>query len=219
MMRDLTRCMRLSDLELPADHGGMVSVNFSRQQQIEVSARNRLAIQQLHQQAYSLSNSSSTIKRRSGRMVKIDPTTRTSSASSDGGNVANTKEIDEQEEASLLDHIGERQAKDNSLAIIPRLSFHDVRNITSWTYARLILQNFGERYRIRMDLYIGGTIIMFVILAIVVFVRIYFTQNRIKGIVSAFILQVLLSITAISLLVLSILYTSALVNSEMEQHK
>jgi hypothetical protein len=50
---------------------------------------------------------------------------------------------------------GERLAKNNSFSEIPRLDLDYIENIISWTYARLIFQNFGDRYRFRIDIYVG----------------------------------------------------------------
>lgn len=51
--------------------------------------------------------------------------------------------------------IGERLAEDGGRAEIPRVSFDDVDNVLAWTFARLTLQNFGDRFRFRIDIYVG----------------------------------------------------------------
>lgn len=51
--------------------------------------------------------------------------------------------------------IGERLAEDGGRAEIPRVSFDDVDNVLAWTFARLALQNFGDRFRFRIDIYVG----------------------------------------------------------------
>jgi hypothetical protein len=205
MMRDMSRIIRLSDLELPTNVSTRVTkLAVNKHEQIEISARNVSAIMNL-QQPVSKSN---LLNRRSS--TRHSSAGRSSTIAMD---LASMEEVD-----SLLDHIGERIAEENGVPVVPRLSFQDVHNITSWTYARLILQNFGERYRFRMDLYVGGTIVLFVILAVIVFVHIFLSPHRMKTLLTAFILQTLLSLTAISLLTLSILYTSSLVNEEMDKH-
>ncbi len=51
--------------------------------------------------------------------------------------------------------IGEQIAADCKYSITPRLSFHHPQNVIAWTYVRLIIQNFGERFRFRLDSYVG----------------------------------------------------------------
>ncbi len=60
-----------------------------------------------------------------------------------------------------LGKTGERTAEQNSLAEMPRLDFFYVENILAWTYCRLVFQNFGDRYRFRMDVYVGKAVIFF----------------------------------------------------------
>lgn len=50
---------------------------------------------------------------------------------------------------------GERLAVDGGRAAVPRLSFDTAQNVLAWTYARLVIQNFGDRFRFRIDIYVG----------------------------------------------------------------
>ncbi len=51
--------------------------------------------------------------------------------------------------------IGERFAEHEDDAAFPRISFDHSENVVAWTYSRLVVQNFGERFRFRIDMYVG----------------------------------------------------------------
>lgn len=51
---------------------------------------------------------------------------------------------------------GVKSMKDGDGSHIPQISFKSSENIIGWTYARLVLQHFGERFRYRVDTYTGG---------------------------------------------------------------
>jgi hypothetical protein len=51
--------------------------------------------------------------------------------------------------------LGERIAQESSFAITPRISFNYPENVLAWLYARLAIQHFGDRFRNRIDIYVG----------------------------------------------------------------
>ena len=50
---------------------------------------------------------------------------------------------------------GEQLAEHFSYAMVPKVNLMYPENSTAWIYARLVIQNFGERFRYRTDIYIG----------------------------------------------------------------
>lgn len=50
---------------------------------------------------------------------------------------------------------GVKSMKEGDGSHIPQISFKSSENIIGWTYARLVVQNFGERFRYRVDTYTG----------------------------------------------------------------
>lgn len=52
---------------------------------------------------------------------------------------------------------GVKSMKEGDGSHIPQISFKCSENIIGWTYARLVVQNFGERFRYRVDTYTGTT--------------------------------------------------------------
>lgn len=50
---------------------------------------------------------------------------------------------------------GEKLAEHLSFAMVPKVNLLYPENSTAWIYARLTIQNFGERFRNRTDIYIG----------------------------------------------------------------
>lgn len=56
--------------------------------------------------------------------------------------------------------LGEKSADNFDVAMIPRVNLLQSENSTAWIYARLTIQNFGERFRFRTDSYIGKLIFL-----------------------------------------------------------
>jgi hypothetical protein len=56
----------------------------------------------------------------------------------------------------------------DDVAIIPKVSLHDHQNVQTWTFARLAVQNLGNRFRFRLDIYTGSGLrcIFFVVICI-----------------------------------------------------
>jgi hypothetical protein len=53
------------------------------------------------------------------------------------------------------DEIGLIHVKEEDFAHIPRISVKYESNVMVWAYTRLMLQNFGDRFRFRLDVFIG----------------------------------------------------------------
>jgi hypothetical protein len=117
-------------------------------------------------------------------------------------------------------HIGERIATDQGPAEIPRISFEDsIENILAWSYARLIFQNFGDRFRHRIDIYVGGTLSIIVLLIISALAQVFFSTNRLDAFNSAFFLQALLAICLVLLFTILVSYLSSVINDKFRGHK
>ena len=70
------------------------------------------------------------------------------------GNISSTK-ISAKEVRRRFSDFGNKSLKDNDLSHIPQISFRSPENIIGWTYARLMYQHFGERFRDRVDNFTG----------------------------------------------------------------
>ena len=51
---------------------------------------------------------------------------------------------------------GQYQELADDVAFVPKLALADHQNILGWTFARLAVQNFGKRFRFRLDIYTGN---------------------------------------------------------------
>ncbi len=69
------------------------------------------------------------------------------------------KEDEEVSEGRETEVLGEYHARNHGYALIPRISFHYPQNIIAWTYCRVTMQHFGDRFRARIDSYVGKTIL------------------------------------------------------------
>mmetsp|Transcript_28898 Transcript_28898/g.48534 ORF Transcript_28898/g.48534 Transcript_28898/m.48534 type:complete len:582 (+) Transcript_28898:81-1826(+) len=80
------------------------------------------------------------------------------------------EELDASAEASAQDiqrrfsGFGNKSLKDGDQSHIPQLSFRRSQNILAWSYTRLVFQHFAERYRNRIDMYMGGTLMLMLFL-------------------------------------------------------
>jgi hypothetical protein len=54
-----------------------------------------------------------------------------------------------------LNVLGEHVTEDLEYAMTPRVNLLQPENATAWVFARLTIQNFGERFRFRTDTYMG----------------------------------------------------------------
>ena len=50
---------------------------------------------------------------------------------------------------------------DNDEAAIPRISTAYESNIVAWTYTRILLQNFGDRFRFRLNMFVGQLLLIY----------------------------------------------------------
>jgi hypothetical protein len=65
-------------------------------------------------------------------------------------------EVSPREHMSRFYDYGAKHLQDEDQSHIPQLSFRQPENIIGWTYARLVFQHFGERFRTRIDTYTGA---------------------------------------------------------------
>jgi hypothetical protein len=78
-------------------------------------------------------------------------------------------EVSPREHMSRFYDYGAKHLQDEDQSHIPQLSFRQPENIIGWTYARLVFQHFGERFRTRIDTYTGALVFYLCCL----FVRLY----------------------------------------------
>eukprot|EP01034_Spumella_vulgaris_P035149 gene35149-43333_t len=114
--------------------------------------------------------------------------------------------------------IGEQIATDNHHAITPRISFQHPQNAICWSYTRLIVQNFGERFRCRLDTYVAFFLVLLVILTTFALGSVFTSTNRQRTFQSTFFLQSFLALTVGVVFMLLFSWSASLVNSELELH-
>jgi hypothetical protein len=103
---------------------------------------------------------------------------------------------------------------------IPKLDLDlDASNIYAWLYARLLLQNFGERMLFRMELYVGAYLLVAVALAVIFITGIYSAADPWAVLARPFYIQVAIILFAALLLVQLHIAEAAAVNTEMETHQ
>jgi hypothetical protein len=71
-------------------------------------------------------------------------------------NSYNEFDLQEQEDRDS-EVLGENIARASSYAVTPRVSFNYPENVIAWLYTRLTIQHFGDRFRFRIDAYVGKT--------------------------------------------------------------
>ena len=114
--------------------------------------------------------------------------------------------------------LGERLYKDNERPLLPRICFDNSHNIVAWTHARLVMQNFGERFRFRLELYVIASIAMLVVMMSVGLLVLGMSSNRIETFLAPWFLQTLLSVTMCIGFNVMIMYRGAGVNDALRAH-
>jgi hypothetical protein len=134
--------------------------------------------------------------------------------------------------------IGEQIATDSHTAITPRISFQHPQNAMCWAYTRLIVQNFGERFRFRLDTYVGAfpvfnaikmcsdcvvSIALFLLLLVILTTfalgTVFMSTDSNRAFQSTFFLQSFLSLTVGVVFMLLFSYSASLVNTELQMHR
>jgi hypothetical protein len=101
-----------------------------------------------------------------------------------------------------LNVLGEHATEDLEYAMTPRVNLLQPENATAWIFARLTIQNFGERFRFRTDTYMGKSntflelILVFVVLIIsILFDAVYEIEHQ-KAFIGALVLTIMLIVLA-----------------------
>ena len=114
--------------------------------------------------------------------------------------------------------IGERIYKDNEAHLTPRICCDESPNIVAWTHARLVMQNFGERFKFRLELYVIAAMAMLLVMMAAGLVELGLSERRMDTFLTPLFLQNLLSVSMCVLFLALIMQTGAQVNEKMEQH-
>jgi hypothetical protein len=114
--------------------------------------------------------------------------------------------------------LGERIYKDNEYHMLPRISFDESHNIVAWTHARLVMQNFGERFHFRLELYVIAAMAMLVVMMALGLLNLGLSTHRLELFFSPWFLQTLLSVSMCIVFLILIMQTGACVNDTLESH-
>jgi len=114
--------------------------------------------------------------------------------------------------------LGERLYNDNEAHLLPRICCDESHNIVAWTHARLVMQNFGERFKFRLELYVIAALAMLVVMMVVGLAQVGLSERRVDTFLTPWFLQTLLSVSMCVVFLVLIMQTGASVNEKMEQH-
>lgn len=140
----------------------------------------------------------------------------TTAPASQTSSSAHTHTTDKQDKRGSV--LGERIYRDNELPLLPRINFDHSHNIVAWTHARLVMQNFGERFRFRIELYVIASITMLVIMMAVGLLNMGMAADRMTLFFTPWFLQTLLSVTMCIAFNVAIMHTGSAVNESLESH-
>lgn len=70
-------------------------------------------------------------------------------------NIHIQSQVSNKELRSRFSEFGTKSLKDEDASCIPQISLKHAENVIGWTYTRLVIQHFGERFRNRIDMYTG----------------------------------------------------------------
>lgn len=114
--------------------------------------------------------------------------------------------------------LGERIYKDNERPLLPRICFDNSHNIVAWVHARLVMQNFGERFRFRLEMYVIASIAMMAVMMAVGLLALGMSSQRLEMLCTPWFLQTLLSVTMCIGFNLLIMHCGASVNEALSAH-
>lgn len=115
--------------------------------------------------------------------------------------------------------LGERYVDESSSARIPRITFEFPQNVLAWLYARLAIQNFGDRFRYRMDAYLACTVMLAVLIMVYAMSTIAQSDDRIATVTTPFFIQTFLVQTLMICYLILHCHLAAAVNKELERQR
>lgn len=115
--------------------------------------------------------------------------------------------------------IGELHAEANSRAQVPRIDFFCPTNVLCWTYCRMVVQNFGERFRFRIDLNVALFALLTLALIAIGISYSYITAAGAKAYESCYFIQSCILVTVSILTITLVCHAGAKVNEALELHK
>jgi hypothetical protein len=114
--------------------------------------------------------------------------------------------------------LNEQFASDGSQALIPRVAFEFPENILAWSYLRIVIQSFGQRFRFRTDLYLVFTLLMVIILMVLSLANIIAATDPADVFQSAYTIQAIFTVTVCVIFLVLIAVSGAAVNEELRLH-
>ena len=82
-------------------------------------------------------------------------TNTTTTSNTTTGHIHIQSQVSNKELRSRFSEFGTKSLKDEDASSIPQISLKHAENVIGWTYTRLVIQHFGERFRNRIDMYTG----------------------------------------------------------------
>jgi hypothetical protein len=104
-------------------------------------------------------------------------------------------------------------------AHLPRIDARSDSNIVTWTYCRVMLQSFGDRFRFRLDVFVGIVSALVLLLAAIALILAFSTSNGTRIFFSAFFLQVLLAVCVVLLFLITLSFEGSQWNRELAKNK
>lgn len=134
--------------------------------------------------------------------------------------------------------LGEKFAENFNMAMNPRIDFLIPDNATAWLYARLTIQHFGERFRVRTDIYISKfslllynshandtmfllavfTLILMIFMMALIMGSIIMSGDRHAAYSTAVFFQSMIAVTLIVIFMVLIFDIGSKVNDELVAH-
>lgn len=107
---------------------------------------------------------------------------------------------------------------ESQYARLPKIDLGFGRNVISWAYCRLTVQNFGDRFRLRMELFTSIVAIVAVSLIVATLVDIITVTDRLKEFRGCFVMQSVAFVTMVFIFFLVIAIIGSLANHQLSLH-
>lgn len=113
----------------------------------------------------------------------------------------------------------DRSAVQGSSVMIPRVTFAYPENVLAWTFLRLTIQAFGDRFRFRTDIYAAFILLVMVLLMVMTLSFVTMADDRAAEFHRTYVIQAIVAVTLMVLFLVLISLVGALVNTDLNMQR
>lgn len=217
MFRSIHAMIRLTDVMVEPEVSAFTSYGSSSE---DDRSRNQAAIQSLiNQQAINPIYSQQDLTLQDNVLLQGNTnTTSTSLGIAPSSYLSDPATSGIRPARSLTAGLSTKTVNGSEYSQMPTIDLCFKRNVSSWTYARLTIQNFGDRFRLRTDLYNSLILAVASGLSVAVMVDIVGASDLTSEFGSCFVVQSLVFVSMAIIFLLAVGITGSVANYQLYLH-